>query len=318
MAELVLAADLGGTNLRLAAVGRSGKVEHRVRCATPRSDEPMEIVNAISELTSQCRQAVGAERLANTIGVAAPVIMDASTGLVEKAPNIPAFNGFRFAEALGEKLDLKVVLENDATAAAVGEHWLGAARHAENAVCVTLGTGVGGGIVLWNKALRGTNGTAGEVGHICVEPNGHPCGCGSWGCLEQYSSATAVVRMAHELASRKGSVLDLGTTSEKLFEAAKSGDAVALEAFRRMGHYLGIALASVINLLNPDVIVLAGGLSAGWEVFIEETRDQIAKRAFRVPALRAKLVRAELGDDAGILGVARLALETPDQGQLES
>jgi len=318
MGELVLAADLGGTNLRMAAVGPSGEIAERVRRSTPHSDDPMVIVDAIGEMATEIQAAVGAKRLTLAIGVAAPVIMDARNGSVYKAPNLPAINGFNFAGELSKKLGLRVILENDATAAAIGEHWLGAARNVENAICVTLGTGVGGGIILSGQPLRGPDGTAGEIGHICVEPNGHPCGCGSWGCLEQYSSAMAVVRIARELTEEKDRSWPGGMTAEKLYEAAKAGDDIAIEAFRRLGYYLGIVLASLINVVDPDMIVLAGGLSGGWDVFIDETCGQIAKRAFRLPALRAKLVRAELGDDAGILGVARLALETPDQGLLES
>jgi len=318
MGELVLAADLGGTNVRMAAIGPAGEIVHRVRRPTPLGSDPMDIVNAIGEMANQCRESVGAERLFQTFGIAAPVIMDAENDIVYKAPNIPAINGFHFNRELAKNLALSVVLENDATAAAIGEHWLGAAKDVENAICVTLGTGVGGGIILSGRPLRGPDGTAGEIGHICVEPNGHPCGCGSWGGLEQYSSATAVVRIARELAQQVDSSEALELTAKRLFEAAKSGDEIAIEAFRRMGYYLGIALAGLINVLDPDVIVLAGGLSAAWEVFIDETLDQITKRAFRLPVLRVKLVRAELGDDAGILGVARLAFAAHDQGHLES
>src|SRR6185369_16230516 len=155
MGELVLAADLGGTNLRMAVVGRSGNVEHRSRCSTPRGNDPVTIINAVADLASECRKSIGQERLTSTIGVAAPVIVNAQNGTVYKAPNIPALNGFPFAARLSDRLGLKIVLENDATAAAVGEHWLGAARDFENAICVTLGTGVGGGIILWGRLLRG-------------------------------------------------------------------------------------------------------------------------------------------------------------------
>jgi glucokinase len=224
-------------------------------------------------------------------------------------------DGVFFQHDLHEALGIDVILENDATAAAIGEHWLGASREYENSICVTLGTGVGGGILFNGQALRGPDGTAGEIGHICVEPSGHPCGCGSWGCLEQYASATAVVRMAGEIAD-EGSTLDTSKpfTAKDVFETAKSGDKACVETFRSMGRHLGLALAGLINALNPEAIVFAGGMSAAWDMFIEETRGQIMKRAFREPGLRAKLVRAELGDDAGILGVASLALAKADQG----
>jgi glucokinase len=178
---------------------------------------------------------------------------------------------------------------------------------------VTLGTGVGGGIIINGVPLRGPDGTAGEVGHICVEPLGLPCGCGSFGCLEQYASATAVVRMAAEMAALQNTSTALsvpGLTSLDVYEAGKQGNALAIAVFARMGYYLGIVLAGLVDVLNPEMIVLGGGLSSAWDLFIDHTRDQIFRRAFREPAERVKLVRAELGDDAGSIGAAYLAFSS--------
>jgi glucokinase len=174
---------------------------------------------------------------------------------------------------------------------------------------------VGGGLIINGVPHRGPDGTAGEVGHICVEPFGKPCGCGSFGCLEQYASATAVVRMAKEMgAQQNGSpaltVSDL--TSLDVYRAGVQGDAIAISVFETMGFYLGLALAGLVNVLNPDMIVLGGGLAAAWDLFSIPTRDQIDKRAFREPAERVKLVRAELGDDAGSIGAAYLAFSSKD------
>ena len=321
MGQIVLAVDLGGTNLRIAAVESRGRIIHRGRCSTPRESDPDQIVDAIDRLADECRQAVRSEALICSIGVAVPATMDVSKGLIHYAPNLPMLNGLLLSSKLEERLGLQVTLENDATSAAIGEHWLGASRECASSICITLGTGVGGGIILDNKPLRGPDGTAGEIGHICVEPNGHPCGCGSWGCLEQYSSATAVVRMANELiVSNADSVLSdkKDLTAEDVYIAAGKGDPVAIEAFRRMGFYLGIVIAGLANGLNPEAVVLAGGMSAAWDVFIEYTREQLMKRAFHEPASRVKLVRAELGDDAGILGVASLAFQASGQGLLEA
>jgi glucokinase len=319
MGEIVLAVDLGGTNLRMAAVDRGGNILHRSRCATPRSDDPLDIIREISDLVSECRRETDAIGPVDTLGVAVPATMDIAHGIIHYAPNLPMLNGMHFSESLKSQIGMRILLENDATAAAIGEHWLGASSDVANSICVTLGTGVGGGIILNNQALRGPDGTAGELGHVCVEPDGHPCGCGSWGCLEQYASATAVVRIASELsrADKSSTLAGKGRfTSEDVYNAALEGDAVASEAFRRMGYYLGIVLAGVVNLLDPEIVVLGGGLSAAWDLFIEHTRDQISKRAFPEPAGRAKLVRARLGDDAGILGVASLAFAAPQQGIL--
>jgi glucokinase len=318
MGKAVLAVDLGGTNLRLAAVASDGQILWRGRCSTPHEPDGGAIVDAIAKLARDAMVATGAS--VDVIGVAVPAsVMDDERGIVYRLPNIPTLNGFPLSHELNEALGLSVILENDATCAAVGEQWLGAARGYEDTICITLGTGVGGGIIIDGKPLLRPGGTSSEIGHFCVEPEGHPCGCGSWGCVEQYASATAVVRMAKELAGSSKSVLSERSdlTATDIYEAATAGDPVAEEAFRRMGYHLGIVLAGLINVLNPDVIVLAGGLSMAWDAFIEHLRDQISKRAFREPAARVKLVRAELGDNAGILGIARLAFAAGEQGLLE-
>ncbi len=244
------------------------------------------------------------------VAAAVPAIVDAERGVILKAPNIPCLDGFRFAAMLSEMSKIPVILENDANAAAAGENWLGASKGFENSICITLGTGVGGGIIIDGKILRGACGTAGEIGHICVEPFGVPCGCGSRGCVEQYASATAIMRLAGELGKEFSSSTLLNNSdisAQEIYEAGKRGDELALEIFRQQGFYLGIALANLINVLNPEVIVIGGGAAGGWDLFMPSLRDEIKKRAYREPVERVKIVRAECGDDAGILGVARLA-----------
>jgi len=313
MDQTVLAVDLGGTNLRVAAVASDGAITARDRRPTPKTGDANSIVQVIASLITDLRRTTDVEPIA--VGVAAPVIMDLTSGRIDRSPNLPQLNEFRFKDELERVVGGSVFLENDATAAAIGESWLGASKGFQTSICVTLGTGVGGGIVINGSPFRGIDGTAGEIGHICVEPEGYPCGCGSRGCLEQYSSATAVVRFARELV-KSGSTLSGKNdfTAKDVYEAAINSDPAAGESFRRMGYYLGIALAGLINLLNPEVIVLAGGLSSGWDAFFPETLRQIEKRAFRVPAGRVKLVRAELGDDAGLLGVAKVAFTSFEQG----
>ena len=310
--ELVLACDLGGTNLRMAAVDGDGRIRHRLKVETPKTDRAAEIVRAMTEAASECREQVKEIGSVRAIAAAVPATVNAGQGLIMKAPNVPALDGFRFSSALASELNLPCVLENDANAAAIGEQTFGAAKGFKSAIAVTLGTGVGGGIVIDDKILRGADGTAGEIGHICVEPYGAPCGCGSRGCVEQYSSATAIVRLAHELESQYPKSVLRGRarlTSADVYAAGKAGDDLALEVFRQMGFYLGIALAGLINVLNPETIVIGGGASAGWDLFIPHTSEQIRQRAYREPAARARLVPAALGDDAGILGAARLAFE---------
>jgi glucokinase len=192
--------------------------------------------------------------------------------------------------------------------------WQGAARGFKSIICITLGTGVGGGIILNGELWRGAGGSAGEVGHMAVDPfAGVQCGCGSYGCLEVYASATAIVRMAREERSnfpnssiRTNEIV----TAAQIYEAGMKGDELALDVFRRMGTYLGIGVASLINLLDPEIIVIGGGVASGWRLFEQAMRQQVSERAFPRPAQRVKIVPAQCADDAGLLGAARLALAT--------
>ena len=311
--EIILAVDLGGTNLRVSAVDRDGNVLFRTRRDTPRAEDAREILFSITGEAEKCREAVKAYGKVLAVGAVVPGTVNVKEGLIRKAPNVTALNGFSITKAIEDAMRLPCILENDANAAAIGENWRGASRGFQNSICVTLGTGVGGGIIIDGKILRGIDGTAGEIGHICVEPNGALCGCGSHGCVEQYSSATAVKRLAVELGEQfPNSVLheNPNFSSLEVYKAGKSGDKLALEVFRQQGFYLGIALAGLINVLNPEIIVIGGGAAAGWDLFLPYMVEQTKDRAYLEPAERAKIVRAQLDDDAGILGAARLAFES--------
>lgn len=300
MKKIALALDLGGTNLRLAAIGEDGSIYFRSRAATPNRSSGQDIVDVIVRLAEECRQGAPADSKIFAIAAAVPATIDKSAGVLRELPNLPALAGVALRDLLTEKLGVPAVLENDANAAAVGENWLGASKGIDDSICITLGTGVGGGLILNRSPFRGKDGTAGEIGHICVEPEGLACGCGGRGCIEQYASATAIVRMARNAG------LDVCSARE-VSDLAVSGNAEAVNVFRQMGYYLGITLSSLINLLNPELIVVGGGVSASWELFIDHVKAEVSQRAFRQPAERVKIVRAQLGDDAGILGAARIA-----------
>jgi glucokinase len=315
--ELVLATDLGGTHLRAAIVDASGRIHERVKQHTPKAEKADEIVRAIVEAARECESRTK-ERGARirAISVVVPGTVQIETGIVTKAPNVPCLDGFRLAAALTSELKWPALLENDANAAAVGEMWQGAGRGHRTIICVTLGTGVGGGLILDGKLWRGADGSAGEIGHVGVEPFGVACPCGSRGCLEVYASATAIVRMTREASPRyPNSPLHTSEflTAEKIYLSGLEGDEMALEVFRRMGVYLGIGMASLINVINPQAIVIGGGVAAGWDLFIGHLREQIAQRAFPVPAQRAQVLRAERGDDAGLLGAANIAFNHSDK-----
>jgi len=304
MKDIVLATDLGGTNMRMAAIDDAGTVLYRSKAKTPRSTDG----EAIIEMGEECREQLPD---ANLIAVAAavPGSIDFESGVITNAPNLPELDEFPMAREIRNRLGIPAVLDNDANAAAIGENWLGASMGVDNSIMVTLGTGVGGGIFVNGQIIRGKDGTAGEIGHINVEPDGPPCGCGSRGCVEKYSSASAVVRMAKEFAvENPSSSLNAqeGLTAEMVYEIAKAGDPAAIEVFRKQGHYLGLMLAGLINTLNPEAIVIGGGASGGWDLFVGTLQSEIKARCYKQPAERAKIVRSRLGDDAGILGCARL------------
>jgi len=309
--RLVFAADVGGTHVRAAVVDQCGQVLHRTKQNTPHTSDPEEIVellvNAVKGATTDQSEQISG------VSVVVPGTVDAEHGTIVKAPNVSCLDGFDLTSALTAELGWPSVIENDANAAAVGEMWLGAGRGKRTIVCITLGTGVGGGIILNEKLWRGVDGAAAEIGHMCVDPfGGVPCGCGSNGCLEVYASATALVRMAQEAKPRYSkSILQRkdGLTAKTIFDAGMQGDELALEVFQRMGKYLGIGVANLINILNPEMIVIGGGVIAGWELFEKSLRQQVAERAFPLLAGRVRIVRGECGDDAGLLGAARLSFD---------
>ncbi len=312
---LVIAADLGGTNLRAATVDRDGKIHERVKHPTPKAERADEIVRALCAAARECERLSGERsKQISALSVVVPGTVQIENGVVTKAPNVPCLNGFRLGAALESELQWPAILENDANAAGVGEWWQGAGREAATIICVTLGTGVGGGIILDGELWRGIDGSAGELGHIGVEQMGPPCPCGSRGCLEVFASATAIVRMTREAQPRyPRSPLHTteNLTAKLVYQSGLEGDELALEVFRRMGLYLGVGLASLINIFNPEMIVIGGGVAAGWNLFYEHVRGQVVERAFPIPARRAKIVQAECGDDAGLLGAAHIAFKQP-------
>jgi len=303
---IVLAADLGGTNIRMAAVERGGNILHRIERSTPRSRDDSAIINVLADMRSQLVAKLGSKPLG--IGIAAASIIDPVNGILTSSPNIPELNGSHLPRKLAEMIDSPVHLENDATAAAIGEGWIGASRGFSNSICITLGTGIGGGIIIDGNVIRGIDGTAGEIGHVVVEHKGHPCGCGNFGCIEQYASATAVVRMANEeLQNYPASILTAIDRFEAkdIYNAAVKGDECAKKVFVKMSSYLGDAITGLVNMFNPEMIVIAGGLASGWDVFGSKVCEHVDKMAFRRPAERVRILPAELGSDAGVLGAAK-------------
>ena len=317
--DLVCAVDLGGTNLRTANIDREGRIHERARSQTPKSDPADKIVGVIADAVRECEQrSLPRGARIQAVSLVVPGSVQSGTGLIVNAPNIPSLAGYNLGAALHDELNGRMLIENDANAAALGEMWQGAARGCRTIICLTLGTGVGSGIILDGELWRGVDGTAGEVGHASIEPfGGVQCKCGNIGCLEVYASATAIVRMARERLANypKSSLHSVAAgelTSERVYQEAKQGDELSLTIWRDMGIHLGVAMASVVNIFNPEIIVIGGGVSAAFDLFAPHARAEVMKRAFPVPAQRCRIAKAECGDDAGLLGAAWLAWHDDD------
>jgi glucokinase len=337
MNKISIGVDLGGTNLRIAAVDEQGALVEKVTLGTKVSlgrdhviDEMCDAIQRVSEKYKDSAPLLG-------IGIGVPGIIDMQTGLLRESPNLPGWAEYPVRAEIERRLKTIVILENDANVAALGEKWLGAAKDYSDMAMLTLGTGVGGGLVMGGAIWRGANGMAGEFGHTTVEPDGQPCGCGNRGCLEQYASATAVVRMAREaIANNAGTALaraahaDAEFSAKSIYNLAIQGDEDARRIFRQVGRCLGIVLSTLVNSLNLPIYVIGGGVSSAWEAFspaiFEELRQRslvyaatappdasaIPQGASAVvkagPGHKTIITRALLGSDAGLYGAARLPM----------
>jgi glucokinase len=336
MSYFSIGVDLGGTNLRIAAVGEDGVLIEKVTLGTKVALGRDHVLNDMCEAIRRLSDKYASGRTLVGTGIGVPGIIDLETGMVRESPNLPGWSEYPVRNEIEKRLGTRVILENDANAAALGENWLGAAKAVDDMAMLTLGTGVGGGIVLKGHIVHGMNGMAGEFGHMTVEPDGVRCGCGNYGCVEQYASASAVMRMAKEaIASGRSSALAHAASSDAEFSAkavynlAIQGDEEARKIFRRVGRALGIILSSLVNALNLPMYVIGGGVSSAWDSFapsvFEELRQRCMVYAATAPPVHAGeqgasaqvearpgkytiITRALLGSDAGLFGAARLPL----------
>lgn len=337
MHNFSIGVDLGGTNLRVAAVNQQGELMEKVtlgtRVALGKDHVIREMCDAIRLLAAKYRRSSELQG----IGIGVPGIIDMKTGMLRESPNLPGWADTPVKDDIERLLGTRVILENDANVAALGEKWLGAARDVDDMAMLTLGTGVGGGIVLKSRIWHGMTGMAGEFGHMTVEPDGVPCACGNRGCVEQYASATAVVRMAKEaIASGRAPGLAKAASADPEFNAraiynlAIQGDAEAKKIFGRVGRALGICIANLVNAFNLNMYVVGGGVSSAWEAFspfiFEEVRQRSMIYAATAPAsphtvgqgasgqvgpegtTKTIITRALLGSDAGLYGAAQLSM----------
>lgn len=319
MSATVLGIDLGGTGVKTALVSEDRVIlAQETRPTNADQGQDTVIRNMIDSAEAVIKASGVSKTSIVAAGIGAPGPLNWQTGIVYSPPNLPGWKNVPLAELMTEGLGIPCFLENDANAACYGEFWMGAGQGAETMCLLTLGTGVGGGIVTFGKLLRGLDGTAGEIGHLKVQgKDGRACGCGSTGCLESYGSVSGMVRTACEgLESGVTSALNDACgghyamlTGLMISDAAEAGDAFALSVIEETAYWLGVGISSLINLFNPERIVLCGGMIAAGDRLLEPLRKVATSQAFDVPAKRVEIVRAALGADSGVLGCAGVALE---------
>ena len=319
----VVGIDLGGTNLRLALVSPGGEILARWERATATMPDRDALISTLALDLAACGEEAGCRGMRiQGVGLGIPGRILPREGRIAFSPNLPALNDCPLVSLLSPFLAWPLFLENDANLFTLGEHWLGAGAGHRNLLGITLGTGVGGGLILDGCLWQGSQGTAGEIGHITLEPHGRKCHCGNRGCLETLASASWTVAWVKEqLAQGVSSWLqDLYATDpgaiqgETLMVAAKNGDPLALKAFDRVGRSLAQAIAAVVHLLGLSRVIIGGGFAGAWEVFQPSLAEELHHRLTLFPLEALSVVPARLGDDAGLLGAARLAWDLSGGG----
>ena len=312
--KVAVGIDIGGTNTKFVLVSEDGKVLRSEQSPTPaiaaNAKEKMDDL-----LVKSLKKFLKGEEISKIAGIGMGVagLIDRKNGEVIKSPNITAINNLPIKERLEKEFSMPVILENDANTYAYGEKWVGVGKNYDNFVVITLGTGLGGGLI-YNGALY--EGPV-EIGHMTIVPSGRYCTCGSYGCLESYSSGRAIVdRAISSLEKGADSLLAeccdgnyYKITPEIVYQTAMEGDSLSREVFREAGHFLGIGIANLINLLNLEAVIIGGGLIGSWDMFIEDIKKEVAKRAFKPLSANVELIKSSLSHDAGAIGAAGLLLK---------
>lgn len=323
----IVGVDLGGTNIVAGAMPEDGSREIAMRSQPTHAELGADvvatrIVQIIGDVITVTMAETGASRgdFAG-VGIGAPGPLDREKGLVIIAPNL-GWRNFPLRDLIADGVGLPATLDNDANCATLGEWWCGAAKGGRNVVGLTIGTGIGGGIILDGRLYHGASDVAGELGHTTIDSTGRRCKCGNYGCLEAYASGPNIAERAREaLASDETSLLrDLVDgqleliTAQTVYDAATRGDEIAREVVRDTAKFLGIGVANLLNIFNPDVVVIAGGVTQAGEALFEPMRAEVRRRAFKPAVEACRIVAASLPGTAGVVG----AVATFKQQQLGS
>ncbi|RFU61895.1 ROK family glucokinase [Bacillus sp. V59.32b] len=316
MEKWIMGVDLGGTTTKLAIISFYGEILHKWEIPTDISENGKNItVNIAKAIDAKLEELGEPKSKLLGIGMGAPGPVDDATGAIYEAVNIGWKDYYPLKDLLELETSLPAFIDNDANIAALGEMWKGAGNGAKDLVCVTLGTGVGGGVIANGSLVHGVSGAAGEIGHITVvTENGSACNCGNAGCLETVASATGIVRLAKEALETHTEVSKLheiinnnGNLSAKdIFESAYSGDPLANEVIQKISNYLGLAIANIANALNPEKVILGGGVSKAGDQLLDPVRAAFSRYAFKRVRESTQIDIATLGNDAGVIGAAWL------------
>jgi glucokinase len=316
--DLILSIDLGGTKILTAVINSQGEMLSHDHSITPASKGYEAVIQSILESAHRAlEQANVAISELTAIGVGVPGLSNPETGILFTSPNLPGWRDVPLRDIVQERLGKKTFIINDANAAALGEFYFGAARGVRNFIFITLSTGIGGGIVIDGRIYSGAIGAAGEVGHMTIDDNGPICNCGNRGCWETLASGTALAREArHRIKEGVAtSILEYAegdmekVTAQVIHNAAEQGDSLAKELIARTGYYVGVGLANLVNIFNPELIVIGGGLSNIGDMLLKPAFKTAGERAYKEAFQAVRFASAELGRNSGVLGAATFALQ---------
>ncbi len=310
---LIAGVDFGGTNLKIGLVTPEGRVVATDVLPSKQVASPKGFVEAVAASVSRLARAEGvAPSQLRGVGVGAPGPVDAQRGIVRSTVNVRGWRDVPLAGLLSRKLKCRCVVENDAKVFTLGEWRFGAGRGAQHLIGMTLGTGIGGGLILGGALYRGSVGAAGEIGHMVIAPDGPRCGCGTRGCLEAHAGTRHILRLGHAAMRRsedlRRRVRQAGgrLTPRIIGQAGRKGDAASRDVWREVGRWLGIGIGNLVNLFNPECVVIGGGVANNWSLFSPVMQRTVREQAMDVPRRAVKIVRGRLGNHAGIVGAAVL------------
>jgi len=315
--RLVLGVDLGGTKILTAVINEQGKMLSRDHSITPAAKGQDAVIQSILDSAGHALDQAGVTAPdISAVGVGAPGLSNPETGILFTSPNLPGWQNVPLRDIIEKALGRQTFLINDANAAALGELYFGAAKGSRNFIYITISTGIGGGIVINGKLYTGASGIAAEIGHMTVDDEGPPCTCGNKGCWETLASGTALAREAKQRLAQgvKTSILEHAggdtkkVTAEVIHQAALAGDSLARELISKTGYYIGVGLASLLNIFNPELIIIGGGLSNIGDMLLQPAYKVAEERAFTKAWEAVRFVPPQLGRNSGVLGAAAYAL----------